>query len=323
MNVQLSVVIPTYKRPKLLLRCLQALLAQQLDPAAYEIIIVSDGPDPATERELTAFYRGKLSRLQHLSLPEKKGPAAARNYGWLAAKGELIVFTDDDCIPDGDFLAAYHQAYLTDKESAFTGKTHVPVSSVPTDYERNISGLETADFITANCACPKKLLLAVGGFDEEFTSAWREDSELEFKFINAGVPIVKISQALVVHPVRQAAWGISLKEQRKTMYNTLLYKKHPALYRRKIQTAPPLHYYAIAVCFILMLTGLAFHSPSLTIIGLVGWLGLSLSFAYRRLRQTNRTPAHILEMTITSLFIPFLSLYWQYYGAIKYRKLLL
>jgi glycosyltransferase involved in cell wall biosynthesis len=321
MNVQLSVVIPTYKRPELLLRCLQALAAQQINRAGYEVIVVSDGPDELTRQALGYFGRSETFFLRYLPMPEKKGPAAARNYGWLAAKGELIVFTDDDCIPDKNWLAAFYQEYLQDNERAFTGKTIVPIPENPTDYERNIAGLETADFITANCACPKKILLAVGGFDEQFPIAWREDSEFEFKLINSGIPIVKIENAIITHPVRQADWGISLKEQKKTQYNVLLYKKHPTLYRKKIQPSPPVYYYVVIGCFLLMLIGLLVNVSLLFSGGLALWLILSMWFAYRRLKFTSREPDHLLEMVITSLMIPFLSLYWQFYGAIKYRVL--
>jgi hypothetical protein len=55
--------------------------------------------------------------------------------------------------------------------------------------------------------------------------------------------------------------------------------------------------------------------------GLALWLSLSLWFAYRRLKFTSREPRHLMEMLATSLLIPFLSIYWQFYGAFKYRVL--
>jgi glycosyltransferase involved in cell wall biosynthesis len=321
MNIQLSVVIPTYRRPELLLRCLRALMTQRFNRNAYEVIVITDGPDAITEKALNTFNKGRVNKVRYGATIVKKGPAAARNYGWLAAKGELIVFTDDDCIPDKNWLDAYYREYLRHTNSAFTGKTIVPIPEDPTDYELNTAGLQTADFITANCACPKKLLLTIGGFDEQFTIAWREDSDLEFKLINAGIPITKVNDAIVTHPVRHADWGISLKEQRKTMYNALLYKKYPSLYRQKIQPSPPVYYYAIISSFIIMLAGLMAKNNLLSKGGLILWLGLSLLFAYRRLKFTNRHINHLLEMVVTSLLIPFLSVYWQFYGAIKYRVL--
>jgi glycosyltransferase involved in cell wall biosynthesis len=305
-----------------LLRCLSALSEQNFDPGAFELIVVSDGPDPLTANALSGWQIGPLPKLRYMNTPEKKGPAAARNYGWLNAKGTLIAFTDDDCIPDFNWLNAIYGRYQGEEYFALSGKTIVPVSEKPTDYELNTAGLQTADFITANCCCSKKALMATGGFDEQFTMAWREDSDLEFKLIRARIPIYKVSGAVVTHPVRTAPWGISIKEQRKTLYNALLYKKDPVLYRQKIQPAPPVLYYAIISAFLIMLTGLLIPDKTLSWVGLVMWLSLSLLFIFRRLRNTTLAPGHLIEIVVTSLCIPFLSIYWQWYGAIKYRILL-
>ena len=92
MSVKISVVIPTYRRPELLLKCLRALITQRLNPGLFEIIIVTDGPDELTAQLYKKWVRRRLHRVSLYSLPEKKGPAAARNYGWLVAKGELNCF---------------------------------------------------------------------------------------------------------------------------------------------------------------------------------------------------------------------------------------
>ena len=83
--------------------------------------------------------------------------------------------------------------------------------------------------------------------------AWREDSDLEFKLLQKQIPIIHLTEALIVHPVREAPWGISIKEQRKGMYNALLYKKYPELYRKKIQPSPPWNYYIIVLSVLLMI----------------------------------------------------------------------
>ena len=97
----------------------------------------------------------------------------------------------------------------------------------------------------------KPSLVAAGGFDEEFTSAWREDSELHFRLLAGGERLVQAPGAVVVHPVRPARWGVSISQQRKSMFNALLYKKHPALYRTHISPVHPWHYYAIVLALIL------------------------------------------------------------------------
>jgi glycosyltransferase involved in cell wall biosynthesis len=321
--MQISVIVPTYRRPDLLLRCLRALISQQFNRNEYEVIVVSDGPDELTQNMFEKWIRPKQHKIRYYNLPEKKGPAAARNYGWLLAKGELVAFTDDDCMPDKYWLQGFANAYTPGSMVAFSGKTIVPMPKKPTDYERNVGHLQTADFITANCCCSKSALRRSGGFDEEFRMAWREDSDLEFKLLEERIPIVKTTDAVVVHPVRKAQWGISIKEQKKTMFNALLYKKYPGLYRQKIQPNPPVFYYAIIASFLMVLCGLILHSEGLLITGAMFWIGLTSLFIFRRLRYTTLRMEHVLEMTVTSVFIPFLSIYWQVYGALKYKVVLI
>jgi len=249
----------------------------------------------------------------------KKGPAAARNYGWLNARSKIIAFTDDDCLPDQYWLKEIMGNMNPDKEEAMTGNVIVPRSNRPTDYEKNIAGLESADFITANCACTRVALLKIGGFDEQFRMAWREDSDLEFKLIRENVPVKHLETAIVVHPVRKAKWGVSIREQKKTLYNALLYKKYPELYRSKIQSMPPLLYYAIIAAFMVMLAGLILHNRLIGISGFYIWIFLTFNFIVKRLYTTRLSVPHIAEMIVTSFIIPFLSIYWQWYGAFKYK----
>jgi glycosyltransferase involved in cell wall biosynthesis len=319
--MRVSVVIPTYKRPSLLRKCLHALYNQVFNKFDYEIIVVSDGPDLSTLYALRNFLVLAFPKFEYVQLPEKKGPAAARNAGWKKASGDLIAFTDDDCIPDPYWLKNLYEAFANSNNpsAAFTGRTVVPIPIIPTDYELNISHLSRAEFITANCACSQKALMRAGGFDETFTMAWREDSDLQFKFINQGIPIRPVETAVVVHPVRKKTWGACLKDEKKNMFDALLYKKFPELYERKIQVSRPWLYYAIIAFFMLFIFGAILNSLPPLIAGLSGWLILTLWFAFKRLRSTSRNVSHVVEMMVTSFAIPFLSLYWRWYGAFKYK----
>jgi glycosyltransferase involved in cell wall biosynthesis len=292
---------------------------QKYNKRQYEIIVVSDGPDPETQSLIREFAKNRVISLRFLSMPAKKGPAAARNYGWLNARSKVVAFTDDDCLPDQYWLKEIAGNINPDKEEAMTGDVIVPRSIRPTDYEQNTAGLESADFITANCACTRAALLKIGGFDEQFRMAWREDSDLEFKLIREKVPVKHLETAIVVHPVRKAKWGISIKEQKKTLYNALLYKKYPELYRSKIQPAPPLLYYAIIAAFTVMVAGLISHNKLMGTTGFYIWIFLTFNFIVKRLYTTRLSATHIGEMTVTSFIIPFLSIYWQWYGAFKYK----
>lgn len=292
---------------------------QLLNKQDFEVIVVSDGPDEETA--VAADHFSRLMNVRYLALPEKKGPAAARNLGWLSARASVIAFTDDDCQPDNQWLISINEVADPSKAQAFTGRVIVPRSIQPTDYEMNTAGLETADFVTANCACTKLALYIAGGFDERFSMAWREDSDLEFKLLLQEIPVLRINAAIVVHPVREARWGISIKEQKKTLFNALLYRKFPELYRAKIQSKPPVFYYLILAFFIIFIAGLLSRYMLLTQIGGIVWLSLTAYFVARRLHHTSRSGKHISEMIFTSMLIPFCSIYWQWYGALKYRVL--
>lgn len=321
MKPDISVVIPTYRRTELLLRCLEALASQCIANRRYEVIVVSDGPDLKTKDVVMAWVPRSDMDVSFLHLPEKKGPAAARNMGWQHARAELIIFTDDDCIPDYLWLQSFASAWQGEGEVLMSGKVMVPLPEDPTDFALNTSHLETAEFITANCASTRTCLLKLGGFDERFAQAWREDSDFQFRAILEGIPLRKVDSAVVVHPVRPAPWGISMKEQRKGMYNALLYKKFPDLYETRIASRAPWRYYTMIFAFLTGFIGMMAGNTYLLTGGFGCWLLFLVGFTAKRLRNTSRSAAHIAEMLVTSAFIPFLSVYWQFYGAWKYRVL--
>src|SRR5579885_3363773 len=206
-----SIVVPTYRRPELLDRCLAALAVQDIDAAAYEIIVADDAASGATRRQVEGWAARSPAPVRYIPVTDTQGPAGARNAGWRSARGEIIAFTDDDCLPHPRWLAAGVAAF-TEGVDAATGRVVVPLPEDPTDYERNEAGLEIGQFVTANCFVRRAALGAIGGFDERFTAAWREDSDLHFNLLRAGRRIVPAPEAVVVHPVRPAPWGISLRQ---------------------------------------------------------------------------------------------------------------
>jgi len=121
--------------------------------------------------------------------------------------------------------------------------------------------------------------------------------------------------AVIVHPVRPATWGISLRQQRRSLFDALLYKKHPELYQRKIQPSRPWDYYAIVAAVASAWLG----SKPVAWMAAPCWAWLTARFCVRRLRRTSLAPGHVAEMVVTSLAIPFLSVFWRLYGAWKFR----
>ena len=319
-HILISVVIPTFERPDLLRRCLESLIVQTMDPLSFEIIVVADGPSKATE-EIVAGLRATTSApdVRYLESPVHRGPAAARNLGWRSARGTIIAFTDDDCIAQPTWIAAGWAGLENHRVSGLWGRIVVPISAEPTDHEWNTKQLEKSPGATANCFYRKTALEAVRGFDERFTAAWREDSDLQFTLLKGGYRMMSCPEAIVLHPARPAPWGTSLSQQRNNLYNALLYKKHPRLYRSLIQQQPPWHYYVIVAA--LMLTAVATigeWTPGIWF-GLALWLGMTASFCARRLRVTSHRPSHVLEMAMTSALIPPLAVFWRLQGAWRFR----
>ena len=319
MKTAVSVVIPTFRRPDLLERCLIAAASQELDRQAYEIIIVNDGPDAVT-RYLVESRRRQMAgrpRIRYLAMPARCGPAAARNRGWRAAAGSVIAFTDDDTIPDRQWLREGCAALAPDLVAVW-GRVRVPVPDDATDYERDAGRLDNAEFVTANCFVRKSALFAVGGFDERFRAAWREDSDLFFSLLDHG-RVAAAPRAVVVHPVRPARWGVSLAQQRKVLFDALLFKKHPRLYREKIRPAPPWAYYAIVSSLLAGLAAFTAGWPLVGALALAAWLTLTARFCRRRLANSSRAARHVLEMIVTSVAIPPLAVFWRLAGAFKFR----
>src|SRR5437764_6296260 len=195
MALRASVVVPTFRRPASLNRCLAALCAQDFDPGAYEVIVVDDAASDEARGVVTCWAARAAARglaLRYVPVTGAHGPAAARNDGWHAARGPIIAFTDDDCLPTPGWLAAGVAAFV-DGVAGASGRVIVPLPRRwPTDYERNAAAIEHAEFVTANCFYRRDVLAAVGGFDERFAAPWREDSDLYFTLLGCSARLVHV-----------------------------------------------------------------------------------------------------------------------------------
>jgi len=141
-----SVVIPTCGRRALLRRCLDAVLAQELDGASFEVIVVDDGHDSETLHMIRELQNEPVAEgdrpapdILYLRPRSGRGPAVARNRGWRNARAELIAFTDDDTVPQPGWLASGLATMAQAPAwSAACGRVVVPRASPkhgPTDHE--------------------------------------------------------------------------------------------------------------------------------------------------------------------------------------------
>jgi glycosyltransferase involved in cell wall biosynthesis len=329
MSTLVSVVVPTYKRPQMLERCLAALVAQRFPAESFEIVVADDAPDEATRRTVRdwALRTNGAPEIRYVPVTDSQGPAGARNRGWEAADSPIIAFTDDDTVPAPDWLVEGYQVIIASpRYLAATGRVVVPLPKDrrPTDYEKDLAQLGTAEFVTANCFVRRSALEAIGGFDERFTSAWREDSDLQFTLMKS-LPgeIVRAPRAVVEQPTRAMTWMDNLRAHRKISFDALLFKKHPQLYRERIRRAPPWNYYVILWAIAAMMVGLAADSQWLMATGFATWLVLTTAFTLKRLNGTSQSREHVLDVILGSIAIPPVAVFWRLMGALRFRVLFL
>lgn len=320
-RIAVSVVVPACGRMDLLDRCLDALIRQQFNPQQVEIIVVDDEPNHNT-LHLVAGWRTRTlergPRLSYVANPGPPGPASSRNRGWRAARAPIVAFTTDDAVPEPGWLAA-GLAALRDDADVVCGRIRTPLPARPTEYQRRAHEHETADFTSASCLFRKSVLERLDGFDERFSVPRGSDADMYFRLLEHGVSIVRAPRALVVHPVRPAPWGASLLQIRHAVFDALLYKKHPALYRQKVEAGPRWDHYAIVGVLLLALAAMLAGLAVLAGLAFAGWVLLTGRLCAHRLRGVAHTPAHVADIVITSALLPPLAVFWRLAGAVRYR----
>jgi glycosyltransferase involved in cell wall biosynthesis len=194
-----SVVVPTRDRPTKLRKCLAALCGQA------EVVVVDDG-SIARERvaEIVDELGGRLIRL------EGRGPAAARNAGAAAARGDVICFTDDDCEPGAGWVEALTASILAGEAECAAGRTVVAEDANAADrawqaianHLQNAGedpGSSSPGFApTCNLACSRALLEELP-FDESFPAAAGEDRDWAARAAARSAAPRFVADALVVH----------------------------------------------------------------------------------------------------------------------------
>jgi len=322
MTVLVSVVVLTRHRPQLLDRCLHALMAQDFEPSRYEIVVADDADDPATKQQVMNWRRRAhgLTEILYAPVWDAHGPAAARNVGWRLSAGRVIAFTDDDTIPRRDWLTR-GCATLRGDIAAASGRIHTPRLARSGNHEIDDDHLITGEWVMANCFVRRDILVAVGGFDERFTAASCEDFDLFFSVLEAKGKVVSSPSAVVIRLVRPARWGMRLGEQRKFLFDALLYKKHASLYRSFVHHASTRDYYTLVLALMIAATAWTMDSIGVTAVASVVWFAGTVSLCRRRLRKTEHGPADILEVVATSILIPPLAVFWRLVGAIRFGAL--
>lgn len=227
---RISVVVPTHGRAARLARLVTALEKQTLGPEDFEVVLVDDASPDDTPQELRRLAESSPLALRVLRQSERLGPAAARNAGWRAAGAPVVAFTDDDCVPDPDWLRAGLEA-MADGARVVVGHTAPPpeelaLASAP--FSRAMEVDEARFFETCNAFYRRVDLDAAHGFDERFRRPSGEDTDLGLRVLALGVTPVYARGAVVRHDVRPGNWAAAVRESWRWADLPLVLKGRPA-----------------------------------------------------------------------------------------------
>lgn len=233
----ISVIICTYKRAHLLKRVLQSLCCQTMPVDQYEVIVVDDGSRDQTG-EIWKLFKPQLPSLRYVNTEENHGLGSALNAGIVAATGEYLLFTDDDCIPQNDWIECMHTA-LQD-EPIVAGSVASPTDSYfklchnIATFHRVMSGRHAGyvEFLAgANMGMRRTGFKIVGRFQEGRRTA--ADMEWTLRARAKGYRIYLASDAVVVHDPERTTFTALVKYATKHASVTVLLRQQ---YRALLQT---------------------------------------------------------------------------------------
>lgn len=240
--VDLSIVIPSYNRRDSICALVEALFAQH-DPAIEtEIVAVLDGSRDGSAEALAHLKVPPGMRL-HVHTQDNRGRAGARNTGIGLAHGDVVLFLDDDVVPQTGLLAAHMRAQreadavlgridhldapgtprvISEQEVIFYRERHA-LLSVPG------APIRATDVFAGNLSVKLARVREIGGFDEAFTGYGCEDWDLGQRLIDAGVVFAYAGDAAVFHksPVTATRWRRNAWQEGRSQLTFVA--KHPTL----------------------------------------------------------------------------------------------
>ena len=289
-TVLYSVVIPAYNAGKTLSETLAALQDQSVPPEDYEVIVVDDG---STDETAAVARRAGAECITQ----PNRGPAAARNSGVRAARGELILFTDADCVPERDWIRQMTLPFRNQRTAGVKGayrtrQTEPAARFAQAEFEDRYDLLEKFPAIdmvdTYSAAFRRDVLMVMGLFDESFPVASNEDTELSYRLCAAGHRLEFNRQAVVYHRHPDSfAKYLRLKFKR-AYWRMVVYRKYPGKTFRDTYTPAVVKLQTMAAALALSALFFAIFFPLLFLLAallLAGILVSSIPFAVKTFKK--------------------------------------
>ena len=264
-----SVIIPTCDRKDSLKAALDSIARLDYPRNRYEVVVVDDGSVDGTEA-LVRELQGQVPMVLRYYRQEKKGLSAAKNIGIRESRGEILAFTDDDCLLEREWLARLVQAFDSPEVGVVGGPDKIPgvstafakcidysvTSFIGTGGVREGGVMRLAKYYPRGCntALLKSLAEEAGGFDERFRVG--EDIELVYRIRRAGYSIRYATEAFVWHKRRGSFRAFVRQIFSRGCWRAELGRRHREL---------------LEVSYVL---------PSLMIVGFAGLFALSFFFPF-------------------------------------------
>ena len=225
-----SVIVPAYNAGKTISECLSSLTDQSISMDTYEVIVVDDGstdetPDIVKQFPVRYFFQKNC------------GPATARNKGVQEAKGEIILFTDSDCVPQSNWIEEMVRPFqdpdvMAVKGAYKTNQKSLTARFAQIEFEERFKMLKKAGSIdmvdTYSAGYRKSLFLSLGGFDPSFPVANNEDTDLSYKMSDAGHKMVFNPNAVVSHLNHpDSIWRYARLKFWRGYWRMVVYRRYP------------------------------------------------------------------------------------------------
>lgn len=309
-----SIIIPTRSRPTTLSHLLASLKRLTYPTSQLELIVVGESSDPG-RRVVEDFARSLAFPVRYCEVPADRLHSASfrRNEGARSARGDILAFTDDDCVVLPDWITAAAEEFQDPEVAAVEGAVEIPEPGKPTLTYRGLRRLSLpGGYQTCNMLYRKSVFEKCGGFDLAFPY-YLEDTDLAYTVMELGYTISFAANAVVNHPV-QAGRPLKLLTMARTAERMpYLFRKHPQSrprLRDSIRLFNRSHYpYLILYASGLLLgIGRPLTGPIVVGVGLCVLLPVQLAHTFWGLHFTAR------EVALTALCLPIVPvlrlIYW-------------